>query len=212
MRSPLSFILNSATGFKASVLLGVWLALGAGSLRADVCVWRDPERTMQRLFPTARDYKTRTEKMTPERIVAIEQALGEKLEDTERKEFDLYEITGVADGEATILGTVLALAGKGEYGTIEVVIGVDRAGGILGVYVQRTRERTAKALQAPEFLQQFAGKNKNDGFEIGKDMKPASPDAPLASRVVAFVVKKMLVFHDVLTSEKAKYENHRTPH
>ncbi|MBL9188326.1 MAG: hypothetical protein JNK23_12650 [Opitutaceae bacterium] len=204
MRSQLNFILNSATGFRASVLLGVLLALGAGSLRADVCVWRDPERTMQKLFPAARDYKTRTEKMTPERIAAIEQALGEKLEDTERKEFDLYEITGNADGKAATLGTVLALAGKGEYGTIEVVVGVDQAGGLVGVYIQRTRERAAKALQAPEFLQQFAGKTKNDGFEIGKDIKPASPDAPSASRVVAFVVKKMLVFHDVLTSGKTK--------
>lgn len=204
MRSRLSFILNLVTGFKAVVLFGVLFALGAGALRADVCVWRDPERTMQRLFPAARDYKTRTEKMTPERIASIEQALGEKLEDTERKEFDLYEITGNADGKVTTLGTVLALAGKGEYGTIEVVVGVDYAGVIVGVYVQRTRERVAKALHAPEFLQQFAGKTKNDGFEIAKDIKPASPDALAASRVIAFVVKKMLVFHDVLGGGKIK--------
>ena len=204
MRSRLNFILNSATGFKAAVLFGVLLSLGVGALRADVCVWRDPERTMQKLFPAARDYKTRAEKMTPERIAAIEQALGERLEDTERKEFDLYDITGNADGEVTTLGTVLALAEKGEYGTIEVVVGVDRAGGLVGVYVQRTRERAAKALQAPQFLLQFAGKTKNDGFEIGKDIKPASPDALAASRVVAFVVKKMLVFHDVLSGGKIK--------
>lgn len=159
---------------------------------------------MQKFFPTARDYKTRTEKMTPARITAIESALGKKLEDTERKEFDLYEITGNEDGKQAAVGTVLALAGKGEYGTIEVVIGVDHAGRLVGVFVQRTRERASKALQASDFLQQFAGKTKNDGFEIGQDIQPAGPDALVASRVVAFVVKKMLVFHDVLTSGNSK--------
>lgn len=180
------------------------LELTASVVRADVCVWRDPERTMQKLFPQARDYKTRTEKMTPARIAAIEKGLGVPLEDTERKEFDLYEITGSADGKPQKLGTVLALAGKGEYGTIEVVVGVDGAGKLVGVYIQRTRERVSKALQSPEFLKQFAGKTRNDGFDIGKDIKPASADAENASRVVAFVVKKMLVFHDVLTSGENK--------
>jgi hypothetical protein len=191
--------LSSATAFSARLLvaLALWLC-------ADVCVWRDPERTMQKLFPQARDYKTRTVKMTAERMAAIERAIGVPLEDTERKEFDLYEITGSLDGKPQKLGTVLALAGKGEYGTIEVVIGVDRAGRLVGAYIQRTRERVSKALQSPEFLNQFAGKTKNDGFDVGTDIKPASADAENASRVVAFVVKKMLVFHDVLTNGENK--------
>ena len=159
---------------------------------------------MQKIFPQARDYKTRTLKMTPERMAAIEKALGVPLEDTERKEFDLYEITGSLDGKPHKLGTVLALAGKGEYGTIEVVIGVDSAGKLVGAYIQRTRERVSKALQSPEFLNQFAGKTKTDGFDVGKDIKPASADAENASRVVTFVVKKMLVFHDVLTNGENK--------
>lgn len=180
------------------------LALMATSVRADVCVWRDPERTMQKIFPQARDYKTRTEKMTPERMAAIEKAIGVPLEVTERKEFDLYEITGQVDGKVQTIGTILALAGKGEYGTIEVVIGVNTDRKVAGVYIQRSRERVTRALQSPEFLQQFAGKTKEDGFNVGKDIKPASPDAAAASRVAAFVVKKMLVFHDVLTSGENK--------
>jgi hypothetical protein len=183
------------------VTLGLLLLqLAAPSLLADVCVWRDPERTMQKLFPQARDYRTRTEKMTPERIAAIEKAIGIPLEATERKEFDLYEITGQVDGKVQTIGTILALAGKGDYGAIEVVIGVNTDHKVAGAYIQRSRERVTRALQSPEFLKQFAGKTKNDGFDIGKDIKPASADAENASRVVAFVVKKMLVFHDVLTS------------
>ena len=128
MRLRLKSISSSAIGFSARLLIALALWLSVEPLRADVCVWRDPERTMQKIFPQARDYKTRTLKMTPERIAAIEKAIGTKLEDTERKEFDVYEITGSVDGKPQKLGTVLALAGKGEYGSIEVVIGVDGGG------------------------------------------------------------------------------------
>jgi hypothetical protein len=168
----------------------VWLAVSPA--RADVCVWRDPERTMQRLFPQARDYKTITVKMTPERIAAIERGLGEPLEASEKREFDRYEITG-ADGSR--LGTVLALAGRGEYGAIEVVIGINPAGRVVGAYIQRSREKATRVLQAPEFLNQFAGKTRTDGFD---GIKPA-PGAESASGVVAFVIRKMLVFQDVLS-------------
>jgi len=169
----------------------------AAPLRADVCVWRDPERTMQRLFPQARDYKTVTVKMTDEKAAAIEKALGTRLDASEKSEFNFYEITG-GPGKPRPIGTVLALAGKGQYGVIEVVVGLDGEGTIVGAYIQRSRERVTKAIQAPEFLKQFEGKAKGYAFEVGKDLKPASAEAEAASRVVAFVVMKMLVFNDVL--------------
>ena len=147
---------------------------------------------MQRLFPQARDYKTVTVKMTPERIAAIERGLGEPLEASEKREFDRYEITGADGGR---LGTVLALAGRGEYGAIEVVIGVNPAGRIVGTYIQRSREKATRVLQAPEFLNQFAGKTRTDEFDGIK----SAPGAESASGVVAFVIKKMLVFQDVLS-------------
>ena len=68
MRSQHKSISSSATAFSARLLVALALWLSAAPLRAVVCVWRDPERTMQKLFPQARDYKTRTLKMTPERI------------------------------------------------------------------------------------------------------------------------------------------------
>lgn len=184
--------LNLAGVFRCTSLCAVLLAFVATSARADVCVWRDPERTMQRIFPAARDYKTVTTKMNPDRIAAIEKGIGVPLDDSEKREFDRYEITGSDGGQ---LGTILALAGRGEFGAIEVVIGVNPAGRVVGVYIQRSRERVTRALQAPDFLNQFAGKTKNDGLD---SIKPASPDAEAASRVVAFVIKKMLVFQDVL--------------
>lgn len=186
-------------------LLTGFLLLGfTASALADVCVWRDPERTMQKIFPQARDYKTRTLKMTPEKIAAIEKAIGTPLDASERKEFDVYDIIGEAQGKPGKIGTIMALAGKGDYGTIEIVIGVDGVGKVVGAYIQRSRERVTRALQTPEFLKQFVGKTKSDSFEVGKDIKPASQEAEAASKVVAFVVKKMLVFYDVLNTGDAK--------
>ena len=204
MRSPLKSISSSATGFSVSLLVALALWLSAAPLRADVCVWRDPERTMQKIFPAARDYKTITVKMTPPNMAAIEKAVGAPLDESEKGEFNFYDITGSVGGKTQTIGTAIALAGKGEYGVIEVVIGIDPNGTIVSAYIQRSRERVTKAIESPEFLKQFAGKTKADGFDVGKDIKPASPGAESASRVVAFVIKKMLVFHDVLTSGENK--------
>lgn len=155
---------------------------------------------MQRIFPAARDYKTITVKLTPETIAAIEKAIGGPLENSEKSEFNFYELTGTVGGKTQRIGTIVALAGKGEYGAIEVVIGVDEGGKIVGTYIQRARERATKALQSKSFLEQFVGKTKDGDFDVGKAIVPASPEAEAASRVVAFVVKKMLVFHGVLTN------------
>lgn len=203
MYFPSSFTTNSVTSSKRAAVVVLCLVLAATSARADVCVWRDPERTMQKIFPHARDYKTVTVKMTPDRIADIEKSLGAKLDDSEKNEFNFYRITGVTNGKPGTIGTIIALAGKGEYGAIEVVIGVDREGKIQGAYIQRSRERATPALESPKFLKQFVGKTKDSGFEIGKDIDPISSNAEQSSRVVAFVVRKMVIFYDVLERGQA---------
>ena len=187
-------------GLALVLLIAVWTEI----LFADVCVWRDPERTMQKIFPQARDYRTLTLPMTPARISAIEKLLGEKLDESEKKEFNFYEINGVVAGKPQAIGTILALAGRGEYGVIEVVIGIDTTSRISGVYVQRSRERVTRAIEAPAFLEQFRGKTKNDSLDVGKAIKPASAESDKASRVISATIRKMLVFHDVLHEGEKK--------
>ena len=191
-----SSITNSASRF--SYVLMPLLALFAPPARADVCVWRDPERTMQNIFPEARDYKTITVKFARDKVSAIEKQLGSPIEEASQGEFNFYDIVGAVGGKPRKMGTIIALAGKGEYGVIEVVIGVDNAGKILGAYIQRSRERVTKALESPAFLDQFKGKTKASSFDVGSAIKPASADAETASRTVAFVIRKMLVFYQVL--------------
>jgi hypothetical protein len=136
--------------------------------------------------------------MTRERIGEIERVLGAGLDDSEKSEFNVYEIMAAPGGKPQRIGTLMALAGKGEYWAIEVVIGLGRDNQIRGAYIQRSRERATRALQSPEFLQQFVGKTNDDALEIGRDIKPVTANAEAGSRVVARTVKKMLVFHDVL--------------
>ena len=190
-QSQHSFRMNLRVSLRAFLFV-VWVGL-AGHAQADVCVWRDPERVMQRLFPSATDYKTVTTKMTPAIIAAVEQQLGSPLDDSEKKEFDTYDIN--SSGKA--LGTALALAGKGEYGAIEVVIGIDNSGRIVGAYIQRSRERATAAIQSPDFLKQFTGKSKSGRFDLNS-IKAASPESESASKTVAFVIRKMLILDDVL--------------
>ena len=197
-----SSITSSASCFSGALLVFLALVLFAVPALADVCVWRDPERTMQKIFPSARDYKTITVKFTPQNVAAIEMQLGARIDEpSQGGEFNFYDIIGVVGGKPHKIGTVIALAGKGEYGVIEVVIGVDGAGKILGAYIQRSRERVTKDLEAPAFLDQFKGKTRASGFEVGSAVKPASADAAAASGTVANVIRKMLVFYQVLEQQ-----------
>ncbi len=197
MRSRRKSTLSSRILFS---LLAVLLSgLTAGQAWADVCVWRDPERTMARLFPQAQDYKTVTVKLTPAQVQAIEQTLGTPVDPSEKAEMNFYEIV---DAQGKSLGTVMALAGKGEYGAIEVVIGIDPASKIIGAYIQRSRERSTSALQSPAFLKQFVGTTWGDPMSVGMDIRPAS-GAEDASRVVAFTIRKMLIFHHELLNTEA---------
>ena len=199
-----SFTMSSANKSNRAIVALIALAVFAMPALADVCVWRDPERTMQKIFPAARDYKTTTVKFTPGNVAAIEKELGSSIEEASQGgEFNFYDIIGSVGGKPQRIGTIIALAGKGEYGVIEVVIGVDTAGKVLGTYIQRSRERVTKALESTTFLDQFKGKTRTSRFDVDA-VKPASGDAAVASATVAFVIRKMLVFYHVLNQgEKA---------
>lgn len=121
------------------------------------CIWRNPERTMMRIFPDAQDYKTITKKMSPENLKVIEEGAG-KLLHGQREVFQYYELTGKNN---TSLGYIFASTQKGEYGAIEFVFGLDKKNIIKGIYIQRSRERD-KEFKKKEFLSQFIGKNIKD--------------------------------------------------
>ncbi len=188
--------INFLAAFKRILVLVFIAAMPINAL-ADVCVWRDPERTMSKLFPEAQDYSTITIKLTSEHIAAIEKRLGSTLDESERHEFNFYELKSKQDGKLVSLGYAIALGGKGEYGVIEVVIGIDPNRKIRAAYIQRSSERMKKEIESPSFLTQFKGKSAVDPFEFGKDLKNA-PTATLAGNTVRLTITKMLAFYEEL--------------
>jgi tRNA/tmRNA/rRNA uracil-C5-methylase (TrmA/RlmC/RlmD family) len=158
---------------------------------ADVCVWRDPERTMIRLFPKAKDYETIDRKISNQQRDRIEEQLGKPLDPGEREGWIYYKIRG-QKGET--LGYILTDAEKGEYGVIEIVMGITTDGKSIGLYIQRARERN-KEFKSKEFLDQFIGKTKSDPIQIGNDIKAKTS---LPTEQIAYGVRKMLVMFDEL--------------
>lgn len=180
-------ILNFLNNFK--LLTAIGLSVLVSSLYADVCVWRNPERTMTRIFADASDYKTITKIISHEKRAIMEDRLGESLTAGESKDWIYYEITG-KKGET--LGFILSDAEKGEYGVIEIIMGITLDGRIEGLYIQRSQERD-KQFKSREFLDQFANKDLVD-LERGIHVD----DESIASRAVLFGVKKMIIFYEEL--------------
>ena len=170
---------------------------------ADVCVWRDPDKTMSRLFPEARDYLTITKKMTPAIVQRIEHQLGTPMDESEKGEFNFYDLRARRGGKAVSVGTAIALAGKGEYGVIEVVVGLDPSNAIRAVYIQRARERANKLIESPGFLHQFVGKTVRDPLQFGSDLKKPQ-GADIAGEAVRLAIRKMLLFHKELAGVPAE--------
>lgn len=84
-----------------------------------VCIWRFPDKDIQTLFPKATGYKTEVLTYTKPERVKIESLLGAKLDDDETQ-FNFYRIYK----DTTKIGLVLTHSVKGQYGAIEVVVGL----------------------------------------------------------------------------------------
>lgn len=184
-------ILSFLSNFKLLIAIVFSLAF-LTTAYADVCVWRNPERTMAKIFPEAGDYKTITKIISAEKRKVIEDRLQDKLVSGESKDWIYYEITA---GSGGTLGYIIADAEKGEYGVIEIVIGIDSTGKVKGIYIQRSMERD-KEFKRQEFLNQLSGKTVNDPIKIGSDIKVANES--IAVKAVILGVRKMLIFYDEL--------------
>lgn len=135
--------------------LGLINAMPAAAEEVFLCVWRNPERTMTKIFPDARDYKTMSIPISKEERKTIEERLGFSLLPGQQDRFQYFEMTG--DAGRTI-GSIIAASQKGEYGAVEFVFGLDMDGRIKNIYVQRARERD-QSFKDRSFLDLFVGRS-----------------------------------------------------
>ncbi len=153
-----------------------------------LCVWRNPERTMTKIFPEAKDYSTINLKVTPQQCDSIEKELGSKLLAGQRDQFQYFKMTGNAGKP---VGTIIAASQKGEFGAIEFVIGFDTSGNVVDLYIQRSRERD-QTFKDRSFLDSFKGAGIND-FEKLKTMA-ANTKSSGQKAVIHGLVKEMVTY------------------
>ena len=159
-----------------------------------ICVWRNPERTMRRIFPEAMDYKTVTKDISPEERKIIEERLGSELLPGQRETFQYYELLG---GNGELLGYIIAASQKGEFGVIEFVFGLDIKRKINGIYIQRARERD-REFKKKEFLQAFIGKGVEDvdKMELSNDITAKKTTGTAA--VISGIKKELIALDELL--------------
>jgi len=122
------------------------------------CVWRNPERTMKRIFSEAHDYRTVNRQISAADKAFIESALGEKLLSGQDKVFTYYEMI---DNTGRLIGYIFAPSQKGEFGAIEFVFGLSSDMELKGLYIQRSRERDNR-FKKQEFIGLFTGKGTDE--------------------------------------------------
>lgn len=170
-------------------------AIAAVAQETFPCVWRNPERTMTKIFPDAADYKSVNVPISPAQRAVIEKKLGHPLLPGQEKVFAYYEMTGKGGKR---VGYILAPAQKGEYGAVEFVFGLDTAFVLKGIYVQRSRERDA-SFKERAFLDRFLGKTVHDAEKLRAGWKGA--ETPGVRAVFDGLRKELLLFGEMVTGK-----------
>ena len=111
------------SSFTVSLLILV-SACAAIAQESFPCVWRNPERTMTKIFPDAADYKSINAPISAAQRADVEKKLGHPLLPGQEKVFSYYEMIGKGGKQ---IGYIMAPAQKGEYGAVEFVFGLDTA-------------------------------------------------------------------------------------
>ena len=153
-----------------------------------LCVWRNPERTMTRIFPDAGDYKTVNVRITPEQRKTIEEIVGYELLPGQRDQFQYFEMT---DREGRTIGTIIPSTQIGEVGAVEFVFGMDADLKVRDRYIQRARERD-QSFKDRAFLNLFVGRSIEE--KTGFDQLYTGDPTPGTTAVITGLTKAMVAY------------------
>lgn len=157
-----------------------------------LCVWRNPERTMTRIFPDARDYKTINLRISEAQRKIIEEKIGYELLPGQQDQFQYFEMTGE---KGQIVGTIIAASQKGEFGAIEFVFGLDADMIIKDIYIQRARERD-QSFKDRSFLDLFVGKSIQDTMSL--DQLYTGDPTSGTTAVIRGLAKELVAFETLV--------------
>ena len=156
---------------------------------APLCPWRDPEKDLKVLFPSASGYEVETRILSGLRQ-ELAARLGRNLAADENA-LHLYRIYR----DTTQIGTVVTRRVKGEHGVIEIVVGAGMDGQVRGWRLQRLREpeAVAKILQDPAWVRSFEGKGADSPWHLGADIPEVPPEARFCAEAVVQGARSLLI-------------------
>ena len=139
-----------------------------------VCPWREPERDLLALFPTATNYVTETcvlSSVTSE----LRKRLGRQMNSDENP-LRIYRVRK----EGQCVGSILVTRVKAEHGGVEIVTGIEPGGAVHGVLIQSQREPEpiAEVIASAAFRAAFVGKGAAAPLRLGDDL----PEVPAVAR------------------------------
>ena len=147
--------------------------------------WRDPKADMAALFPGAPVPDSSAPKVIAlsSKRAQLMKSLGKETP-LDSNALYVYPVAGS--------GAVLLRRAAGEFGAIEVVLGIENSGKVAGVRIQRHREppEIEKILTSPKFLGSFSGKTAQSDF---------SKDTEKSLRAVSLAVRALLIEYDAGT-------------
>ena len=165
---------------------------------APMCPWREPASDIAAWFPGA----TRTDA----EILILSAFRGEFARRMGRaasaEENALYVHRVWKDSER--VGEVSLRRVKGAGGAVELVVGFDREGRLIGVRIQRSREpdEVASALNA-SWLAQFRGRDALQPLRVGQELSAVAPGAEATAAALADGIRSVLVLRELARSPGA---------
>jgi hypothetical protein len=172
-----------------------------------VCPWRDPQRDLAALFPSATNYLADA-RVVSRMTAEIVKRLGRQMTPDENP---LRIFRAQADGRT--VGAVLLTRVRGEHGGVEVVIGVSTNGDIRDVRIQSHREpeAVAREITSDKFLRAFKGKSFSSRLHLADDLPELSAEARPTAQAIADGVRSQLIvrsFADGFNSPTDAHAHH----
>lgn len=159
---------------------------------APLCPWRHPVADCATWFPGA----DRTEAEL-QILSALRSGMAERLGRPPSVEDNARHVHHVFSG-AQCLGEVVVQRVRGDSGALEVVVGLDPDGRVVGVRIQRCRE-PAPIVSAIEgdWLASFRGRRTGDPLRIGIDLPSVPPEAIPTADAIQSAVRAVLILRDL---------------
>lgn len=90
-----------------------------------------------------------------------------------------------------IIGWTVVVDEMGKIKPITFLVGIDKQGKVLGIYVLEYRDMFGEQIRRKSFLKQFKGKSMKDAISIGRDID-AVTSATISSQAATSAVRKSL--------------------